>query len=245
MIKLSVVIPAYNEQDCISNTLNNLSFILEKEEISYEIIVVNDNSKDNTLELLNNLSKLNPAIVPVNNRPPNGFGLAVRKGIEQTKGEYVAIVMADSSDDPNDLMLFLRKAEEERLDAVFGHRFIAGGSAIDYPRLKLILNRITNWTISLLFTNSYTDFTNAFKLYRKDTLNGLKPYLSNHFNLTVELPLKVIVRGYTYAIIPNQWVNRKDGESKLKIKEMGSRYWFIIFYCLIEKWLSLGDYKKS
>ena len=244
MLKLSVVIPAYNEQGCIRNTLITLSEALESEAISYELIVVNDNSRDQTPQLIDQLSLQNPAIIRIDNTPPNGFGLAVRKGIENSNGEYVAIFMADSSDDPTDLIKFLRKAEIDGLDAVFGNRFISGGTVIDYPTLKLILNRLTNWIISLLFMIRYNDVTNAFKLYRRETLEGLKPYLSHHFNLTVELPLKVIVRGYTYEILPNRWVNRKAGESKLKIKEMGSRYWFIILYCLIEKLLSVGDYKK-
>src|SRR5690606_24317358 len=86
---------------------------------------------------------------------------------------------------------------------------------------------------------------NAFKMYRADVIHGLKPFLSHHFNLTVELPLKAIVRGYTYAILPNSWHNRKAGESKLRIKEMGGRYLFIVIYCLIERWLSAGDYRKK
>jgi len=142
------------------------------------------------------------------------------------------------------LICFFRKAEEEGVDAVFGNRFSKGGEVFDYPWLKLILNRLTNWLIAGLFVIRYTDTTNAFKLYRRETLEGLKPFLSHHFNLTVELPLKVIVRGYSYAVLPNRWTNRKAGVSKLKIKEMGSRYWFIILYCLIEKWLSVGDYRK-
>ena len=131
------------------------------------------------------------------------------------------------------------------VDAVFGHRFARGGNVVDYPTIKLLLNRLTNWIICLLFAIRYSDVTNAFKLYRRSTLLGLEPLLSHHFNLTVELPLKVIVRGFSYSVIPNSWYNRKTGVSKLKIKEMGSRYWFIILYCLVEKWLSVGDFRKD
>ena len=123
-------------------------------------------------------------------------------------------------------------------------RFIPGSRVIDYPAGKLIANRIVNTAISNAFRIHCNDVTNAFKLYRKNTLSGLEPLLSPHFNLTVELPLKVIVRGYSFTVVPNSWRNRKTGVSKLKIKEMGSRYWFIILYCLVEKWLSLGDYRK-
>ena len=130
-------------------------------------------------------------------------------------------------------------------DAVFGNRFARGGNVVDYPTIKLLLNRLTNWIICFLFAIRYSDVTNAFKLYRRSTLLGLEPLLSPHFNLTVELPLKVIVRGFSYSVIPNSWYNRKTGVSKLKIKEMGSRYLFILFYCLIEKLLTKNDYKKN
>jgi dolichol-phosphate mannosyltransferase len=104
---------------------------------------------------------------------------------------------------------------------------------------------LANTFIRILFGLRYNDVTNAFKLYRKEVIQGLKPLLSHHFNLTVELPLKAIVRGYSYTVVPNSWTNRKQGESKLKIKEMGSRYIFIILYCFIEKWLSRGDYHRD
>ena len=243
-MKLSVIIPAYNEFSTIAETLIDIHVQLCEENIIFEIIVVNDNSNDGTPDLVDKLSLHYKNIRRVDNIATNGFGLAIRCGLKAAQGEYVIIVMADASDDPNDIVQFYRMAEREGLDAVFGSRFMKGGFVIDYPLLKLCLNRITNWLIALLFVVSYTDTTNAFKLYRRETIEGLKPFLSHHFNLTVELPLKVIVRGYSYRVLPNTWRNRKSGESKLKIKEMGSRYWFIIFYCLIEKWLSVGDYKK-
>ena len=76
-------------------------------------------------------------------------------------------------------------------------------------------------------------------------IKGVQPLMSHHFNLTVEIPLKAIVRGYTYAVVPNSWTNRSHGESKFKVKEMGSRYAFIILYCLLERMLSRGDYRRA
>jgi dolichol-phosphate mannosyltransferase len=115
----------------------------------------------------------------------------------------------------------------------------------DYPKLKYFLNRLFNYLIKIFFRLKYDDVTNAFKMYKAETIDGLKPLLSPHFNLTVELPLKAIVRGYSYAVLPNTWRNRKFGESNLKIREMGSRYFFILLYCFIEKFFSRGDYKKK
>ena len=244
-MKLSVVIPAYNEEESIELTVTAFHDKLAKEKIDHEILVVNDNSKDKTEAILKKLHKQSPQIRYINNKPPNGFGFAVRAGLENFKGDCVAIVMADMSDRPVDLVAYFRKMETGKYDCVFGSRFIKGGKVVDYPKNKIFLNRFTNNIIKVLFGIRYNDVTNAFKMYRKETIEGLKPFLSHHFNLTVELPLKAIVRGYSYAVVPNYWTNRAVGESNLKIKEMGSRYFYIILYCLLEKWLSRGDYKKK
>ena len=243
-MKLSVVIPAHNEEGCIEETVLSMLDLLRKESIDSEILVVNDHSTDSTKDILQRLADTHPEIGFVDNLYSNGFGLAVRTGLEIFAGDVVAIVMADASDDPKDIVKFFRKLEEG-YDCVFGSRFMKGGRTYDYPGFKLIANRLANFFIKIVFGIGYNDITNAFKMYRREAIDGLKPFLSHHFNLTVELPLKAITRGYSYAVLPNSWTNRKTGESKLKLKEMGSRYMFIVLYCLIEKWLSLGDYKKE
>jgi dolichol-phosphate mannosyltransferase len=244
-MKLSVVIPAYNEEESLPPTLQSLYATLLKHGIDHEICVTNDNSKDDTLGMLQRLSLEIPTLVYFTNPGPNGFGYAVRYGLERFSGDCVAVFMADMSDDPEDLVRYYRKMQEGDYDAVFGSRWIKGGKVIDYPELKKYINRVANAIIRLVIGIRYDDTTNAFKLYKRETMEGLKPFLSPHFNLTIELPLKAIVRGYSYAVVPNSWTNRKYGESKLKIKEMGSRYFFILMYCLIEKQFSRGDFRKK
>jgi dolichol-phosphate mannosyltransferase len=244
MIDLSIVIPAFNEADNLQETLPRLVNKLRQENILHEILVVNDNSTDHTEKVLIELTKQFPSIRWINNAPPSGFGLALRAGLQAFTGEAVIIVMADGSDSPDDVVAFYRKLQEG-FDCVFGSRFIAGGTVIDYPLHKKIINRLANTFIRVLFGLRYNDMTNAFKCYKKHVIVGLQPLLAHHFNLTVELPLKAIIRGYSYAVIPNSWVNRKHGMSKLKIREMGSRDLFIVLYCLIERWLSRGDYKRQ
>jgi len=243
-MKLSIVIPAYNEAESITETVRLLYYTLANEKIDHEIVVINDNSKDNTLEVLEELSNAIPSLVCYSNNGPNGFGYAVRYGLDRFEGDCVAIMMADMSDSPNDLVKFYYKMNEG-FDCIFGSRFIKGGSTHDYPPLKYLMNRFFNILVRITFGIKYNDTTNAFKLYRKETIDGVKPFLSPHFNLTVELPLKAIIRGYSYFILPNSWQNRKYGVAKLKIKEMGSRYFFILLYCLIEKYFSRGDFKKK
>jgi dolichol-phosphate mannosyltransferase len=242
-MKLSVVIPAYNEEGSIEASVRAIHDELVKNDIPHEILVVNDHSKDRTEEILQSLCSELPEVEYINNPRPGGFGNGVITGLENFKGDCVAIMMGDLSDWPTDLVRFYFKLLEG-YDCVFGSRFIKGGKTYDYPKLKLVINRMANAIVRISLGLRYNDATNAFKLYRKETIDGLKPFLSHHFNLTLELPLKAIVRGYSYAVVPNSWTNRKTGISKLKIKEMGSRYFFILLYCLIEKFFSRGDYVK-
>ena len=243
--KLSIVIPAYNEEGSIADIVHALYSTLQDQDIEHEILVVNDHSKDNTLDVLEKLAPDVPTLRVETNISPNGFGYAVRYGLDRFSGDCVAVMMADLSDDPLDLVRFYNRLCEDDLDCVFGSRFIKGGTIVDYPLYKKMANRVANTIVRYVMRIKYNDCTNAFKLYRRSTIEGIKPFLSPHFNLTLELPLKAIVRGYSYAILPNSWHNRKSGESKLKIREMGSRYFFILLYCFIEKYFSMGDFEKK
>jgi dolichol-phosphate mannosyltransferase len=241
--RLSIVMPAYNEEGSIESTVNTIIDVLTREQLPYEILVVNDNSRDRTEMILQELSKHNPDVRYINNYYPNGFGFAVRCGLENFEGDAVAIVMADGSDLPEDIVRYYDMLQEG-YDCVFGSRFIKGGRVIDYPTHKLIINRLANLFIQVIFALRFNDITNAFKIYRREVIEGVSPLISHHFNLTVELPLKAIARGYSYTTIPITWQNRKSGISKLKIKEMGSRYLFIVLYIWLEKHLSRGDYHR-
>ena len=243
-MKLSIIIPAHNEEKTVLGTVMRIMKTVEHADIQYEIIIVNDNSTDQTELILIRLSKKYPHIKYINNPKPNGFGLAVRKGLEHYTGDAVVIVMADRSDDPKDIIKYYHKLMEG-YECVFGSRFIKGSRISNYPPLKLVLNRLVNAFIKILFLIDYNDTTNAFKGYRREVIDGLKPLVSHHFNLTVELPLKAIVRGYKYTTVPISWTGRKRGIAKFKIKEMGGRYLFIILYVFLEKILSRRDYYRK
>ncbi len=238
---LSVVIPAHNEVEVIEATLRGIVGALERHEIEHEIIVVDDASTDGTDWLVQALEEDLPTVRYEASRYGRGFGFTVRAGLDLFKGDAVAIVMADASDDPEDLVTYYRLLEEG-YDCAFGSRFVPGAQVIDYPRLKLAINRLSNLIVRLLFRHGYNDTTNAFKAYRREVIDGARPLLSNHFNLTVELPLKAVARGFSYAIVPISWTNRTAGGSKLSLQEMGSRYLFIVLYVFLEHHLSRGDY---
>lgn len=241
----SIIIPAHNEEGGIAATCEAIAGRFAQAEIpDYEICVINDNSRDRTEEVLQDLSRRIPFVRYVNNPPPNGFGFAVRKGLEAFLGQCACIVMGDLSDSPDDILACYREMKAGA-ECVFGSRFINGSKVYDYPRHKFWLNRLANGFIKVLFRLDHNDITNAFKCYRRDVIEGIQPLLSAHFNLTVEMPLKAIVRGFSYKTLPISWTNRQTGESKLKIKEMGSRYLFIVLYVWLERQLSRGDYRRK
>jgi dolichol-phosphate mannosyltransferase len=241
-VKLSVVVPAQNEEDSVGATVEGIAAALEREGIDYELIVVNDASTDSTEAVVVAIAAENPRVRVHRSHHERGFGMAIRAGLDVYEGDAVAIVMADASDDPRDLVRYHRLLEEG-WDCAFGSRFMPGAKVHDYPRLKYLINRLANQFIRVLFRHRYNDTTNAFKAYRREVIETVQPLLSKHFNLTVELPLKAIVRGHSYAVVPTSWTNRTSGEAKLAMREMGSRYLFIVLYVWLESTLSRGDYK--
>lgn len=241
---LSIIIPARDEEGCIASTVEHLHLELRLRGVPHEIIVVDDGSRDRTWEILSEVKQKVQELTPIKNPGPHGFGLAITRGLDAMAGDAAVIMMADESDDCRDVVRYWEKLNEG-YDCVFGSRFVKGGGTIDYPRFKLSMNRLANLFVRLLFNHGLNDTTNAFKAYRKTVIDGIRPILSPHFNITVELPLKAIVRGYSYTILPITWRNRRHGIAKLKLKEMGSRYLFICLYVWLEKYFSQGDYRKQ
>jgi dolichol-phosphate mannosyltransferase len=232
-----------DEEAAAPSTLQHLYLELRLNNIEHEIVPVDDGSRDSTWAVLCKLATEIPTLRPTQNAGGHGFGRAIVWGFDHSEGDAVVIMMADESDDCRDVVRYW-KLLNEGWDAVFGSRFVRGGGVIDYPVLKLGINRMANFSLRVMFNVRFNDFTNAFKAYHRRVIDGCRPFLSPHFNLTVELPLKTVVRGYSWTVLPITWRNRRFGISKLKIREMGSRYLFIALYCWLEKYFSRGDYVK-
>lgn len=242
-MKLSIVIPARNEAGNIELAIAALRQRLAAEGINYEIVVVDDGSNDSTPESVEQQRRVDPRVRLVRNTGKHGFGYAVRCGLDVFTGDAVIIVMADNSDDPEDVIRYYYILRD-RADCALGSRWIRGGQVRDYPTFKKVVNRLANTFVRGLFWLRYDDVTNAFKGYRRYVIDGCRPFLSPHFNLTVEIPLKAIVRGYSYEVIPISWQNRKLGKSALHIEEMGSRYLYSVLNIWLEKLLTHGDFHR-
>jgi dolichol-phosphate mannosyltransferase len=240
---LSMVIPARNEAGSIGETLDAMTARLAGAGIAYEIIVVDDGSEDATGAEVEARARDDAGIRLVRNDGAHGFGRAVRLGLDHLTGDAVVIVMADGSDHPDDVVEYYRILRDEA-DCAFGSRFVPGSAVHDYPRFKLLINRLANLFVKLLFRIPYNDVTNAFKGYRREVIDGCQPLISPHFNLTVELPLKAIVRGYGYKVVPIRWTNRKTGQSSLKLEEQGSRYLYIVLNVWLERLLTRDDFRR-
>ena len=234
-MSLTVIIPLKNEEIAIENTLKYFeeSWIVN---IDHEILLIDDFSVDRTCDKITafNSTTLSYRLIKNKNK---GLGSAITVGIGSSSKEFVAIFMADLSDDINDLRKYYDTIQEKKLDAVFGSRFIVNSNVSNYPISKYYFNRMANNIIRVIFLNKYNDYTNAFKIYKRDTLLSLFPIVSENFNVFLELPLKIISRKFTYEIVPISWKGRKDGYSKFNLKELGSKYIFTLLYCFLEKLL--------
>ena len=229
---LSIIIPVRNEADSLEDIFNYFTKNLIEED--YEVLIINDFSEDDTLFKAKQLIERNANFKVFDNKK-KGLGGAINLGIANVSGDFVTIMMADRSDDIEDLKKYYKLIKSENLDAVLGSRFLKDSKVSDYPIQKLILNRIFNFFVSLIFFNKYNDYTNAFKIYKKKVLLEIMPLISESFNIFLEIPLKIISRNYKYKIISINWMGRKKGKSKFKIKELRSKYLFTLIYCFIEK----------
>jgi uncharacterized protein (TIRG00374 family) len=227
MPEISIVIPAHNEVENLPSLLDELLPVLDKYEETkdYELIIVNDNSTDQTGALIDELGIKNRRIKPVHRNSSPGFGNAVKEGLREATGEILIPVMGDLSDDPEDIPKLVRKIKEG-YDIAYGSRFTEGGSTDGYPPAKMVANRAFNNMVRLLFGIRHKDVTNAFKAYRKEVLDGIgiDNLEASGFDLTVEIPLKAHIMGFMSAEVPVTWHGRKRGDAKLKLPENAGKY---------------------
>ena len=229
----SIIIPCKDESEIIEDTIRKL--IEELKDYNIEILIIDDFSLDDTLIKVTHLKK-KYNFLKIFNNTKKGLGNAIDLGIINSSGDYILIYMADMSDDIDDVKKYFKICyENKNVSAVFGSRFTKTSRLIDYPKKKLVFNRIFNIFVKILYMSNYNDFTNSFKIYKRNDLLKLRPLVSENFNIFLELPLKIIGRKYKYATTTVNWKNRTKGKAKFQIKELSSMYIFTLIYCFIEK----------
>lgn len=225
-MKISVVIPAHNEEDNIKETVNKVENSLKN--MKHEIIVLNDNSTDRTGNIVNEITNKIKTVKVVHREPPRGFGLTLRDGFKAATGDVIVPLMADLSDDPEDINKMIKKIEEG-YDIVLGSRFLKESKIENYPKIKLILgNRLFNIVFRFLYFSKFKDATNAFKAYRREVLDSMK-ISSNGFSITIETVIKAMIKGYKITDVPVSWSNRTGGLPKMNFLKEGVYYGELLF----------------
>jgi dolichol-phosphate mannosyltransferase len=236
----TILVPAYNEERNIVPTVRALVRLLRAEAIPFEILIVNDNSSDNTAAVLTDLRDELPEVRTVLNQGPRGLGRAIRAGIPHFQGDVLAVVMADGSDHPADVVRCYRLIEAG-YDCVFGSRFMRDSHVTHYPPVKLLVNRLVNRMMQLMFFTRHNDLTNAFKVYRRHVIESISPLHAAHFNITIEMSLSALIRDYSIAALPITWSGRTWGQSNLRLRQMGRRYFCTLLMIWFERLLIHDD----
>ena len=236
---LSVCIPAHNEEKNINRTMDIISKVLNENGIPFEFVIANDNSTDGTESVIRERMSAGMPVCLINRTKPGGFGRAIRSCLNNFLGEFVVIVMADCSDDPHDIVKYYDLLNQG-YDAVFGSRFIEGSEVKDYPRNKLLANRLGNYLIRKMFRTHHNDLTNAFKGFRANAIKSLMPLYASHFNITIEISVGLLIRNFKIATCPINWYGRTWGRANFKIRELGRRY-FATLFKLYSEWFFIKD----
>ncbi|MGQ9631409.1 MAG: glycosyltransferase [bacterium] len=230
MMKLSVVIPAHNEEEIIEKTLIDLE---SKLDIEHDVIVVNDHSTDNTCSVVEKLMKSYPNIRLVHNQREGGFVNALKAGFENVESGVIVPVMADLCDDPLTIKVMYKKIIDDGYDVVCGSRYMKGGNKIGGPFLQTFFSRFVGWTIYWLTGIPTHDVSNAFKMYKKEVLDNIEIEEAG-FAVSMEIAIKAYYKGYKIIEVPTTWRDRTAGASKFRIFRVAKNYikWYLwaIFY---------------
>lgn len=230
-VDLTILIPAYNEESVIEETIDNILSAFRQKDYSFDVLIVDNNSTDTTAEILSWLSKEHGEVNWIKSAPRPGYGVAVKSGLECFRGESVVIAMADGSESPEDIAN-LYQAIRDGADCGFGTRFAGGDRTSGYPPMKLRLNRLGNFVISKLVGRDYDDFTNGFKAYRRWVIDAMKPLKGEEFELTIEMSMKAVLSGAQIKIVENSWRERDAGGSKFDVLRQCARYIPLVFFTI-------------
>lgn len=215
MVKLSVIVPAYNEEDNIVNTIELIYNTLKSiKDIDYEILVVNDGSSDKTLEKAIHTAKSKPEIKIVSHPFNKGLGSAIKTGFSNTTGDYIILMDADLSYGVEYIpKLFAEITQSKYIDIVTTSPYMPGGFTKNVPFFRLLLSRFGNRIIAYAMSCPLHTVTSMVRIYSRDVIDSV--YLdSKGPELQIEILSKAMALGYKVKEIPSLLNGRKLGKSK-------------------------------
>jgi glycosyltransferase involved in cell wall biosynthesis len=209
-MKLSIIIPVYNEKATILKVIQQVESVLLPEGISKEIIIVDDGSTDGTSDIIRGLE--NRTLLRIFYRDKNsGKGAAVKLGLKEATGDILLIQDADLEYSPHHYPALLQPLLSNQADIVYGSRFL--GSIKQMTVINRLANQLANFTTWMLFGTRITDINTCFKMFKKDVLTGMD-FSAERFGLDTEITAKVLNRGYRIHEVPIEYCARKDREGK-------------------------------
>ncbi|TFI54876.1 glycosyltransferase [Mastigocladus laminosus UU774] len=228
---VSVVIPCHNEEMNIKPLIARLKVLYG--DYIYEIIPVDDNSKDRTATILTQLAGEDSNIKPVFRTPPNGVGRALADGYRVATGKYILSMDCDFQH----LLPELRDlfdAIAQGYDVAVGSRFSRHSVLLNYPIQKIIANRGFHALAQILFARHFRDLTNNLKLMRREVIENLQ-LTQPGFAVNAETGLQPLLMGYSLQEVPISWINRTPdmGISSFRLVKVGGGYWQV----LLRLWL--------
>jgi hypothetical protein len=223
---VSVVVPCHNEESNVEPLVRGLNAYYR--DYLHQIVLVDDNSTDETAAVIRRLAAADPKITLVQRTPPNGVGRAIADGYRAATGRYV---LSMDSDFQHLLPEFqdLFDAAAEGNDVVIGSRFSRHSVLLNYPFQKIIANRGFHVLAQLLLRRRFRDVTNNLKLMRKEVVERLE-LTEPGFAVNAETGLQPILMGYSVAEVPISWINREPdmGTSSFRLAKVGGGYWRVL-----------------
>jgi len=238
--RISVVVPCHNEEMNVTPLVTKLLTLYG--DYLHEIVLVDDNSKDNTREVIRQLAEKYPLIKPVYRTPPNGVGRAIMDGYKAATGQYVLSMDCDFQHLLTELRDLFDKAVAWKWDVIIGSRFSRDSVLLNYPFQKIAANRGFHLLARIMLWTKFRDLTNNLKLMRREVVQSLE-LTQPGFAINAETGLLPMVMGYDVKEVAISWINRTPdmGVSSFKLVKVGGGYWQV----LIRLWLKKVFKKNS
>jgi len=227
-MKLSVIIPVYNEVESIQVILERV----QAQKLAHEIVVVDDGSKDGTRDVLKELDGKDGLRVILHEKN-KGKGAAVRTGIAAALGEVLLIQDADLEYDPRDYPTLLKPLNEGIADVVYGSRFL-GGSRRVAMFWHMVANQLLTFMTNILYNTILTDMETGYKVFRREILNGMV-LRANSFDFEPEFTAKILKRKFRIFEVPITFNPRDYSEGKkIKLHDAFEAVWTLLKYRFVE-----------